>query len=297
MVSISGSDPAAGNTNSNPYSVAPSTTVATNPVTIPAYGVVALSFNGVRATITGVNTISGGQDIAQNTFIEIKGINLVPATTPPGGVVWNDAPEFASGRMPAQLGGISVTVNGKPAYVVFYCSAVTNSACATDQIDVLTPLDATVGKVQIVVTSSGLPTPPFTANMKSAAPTFLLFTTQGYVVATHTTSDLVVGPTSLYPGFSTPAKRGERILLYAVGFGLPATPLTDGSSTQSGSLPAFPACMLGGDSATVTAAGLVSPGLYALALTVPNAATLGDNLLRCTYNGVTIPVGNLIPVQ
>jgi hypothetical protein len=40
-----------------------------------------------------------------------------------------------------------------------------------------------------------------------------------------------------------------------------------------------------------------NPGLYAFALTVPNPAPLGDNLLRCTYNGVTIPVGNLITVQ
>lgn len=87
-------------------------------------------------------------------FIEIKGIDLVPATSPRG-VIWSKAPEFASGRMPTQLAGISVTVNKKPTYLYFYCSAVTDPACATDQINVLTTLDATVGEVQVVVTNSG----------------------------------------------------------------------------------------------------------------------------------------------
>lgn len=179
----------------------------------------------------------------------------------------------------------------------FYCSAVTDPDCATDQINVLTPLDATVGQVQVVVTNSEVSTPAFTVNMKAVAPTFLLFSTQGYVAATHADYSLL-GATTLYPGFSTPAKRGEAILLYAVGFGLPRTPLTAGSSTQSGSLPAFPACTLGGASATVTFAGIVSyPELHTIVLTVPKAASPGDNLLRCTYNGATIPVGNWITVQ
>ena len=46
-------------------------------------------------------------------------------------MTWSNAPEFASGRMPTQLAGVSVTVNGRPAYVYFVSPA---------QINVLTPL-------------------------------------------------------------------------------------------------------------------------------------------------------------
>ncbi len=39
-----------------------------------------------------------------------------------------------------------------PAYVWWFCSALTSPACASDQINVLTPIDSTTGEVQIVVT-------------------------------------------------------------------------------------------------------------------------------------------------
>ena len=108
--------------------------------------------------ITGVETVGGNSAsqpfISPNDWIEIYGINLVPADTPAAGVIWNNAPEFLSGQMPVQLNGVSVTVNGKPAYVEFYCSAAASPMCSSDQIDVLTPLDdSPPGDAEIVVTS------------------------------------------------------------------------------------------------------------------------------------------------
>src|SRR5579859_369211 len=70
--------------------------------------------------ITSVKTAGGPSTIAQNTWLEIHGTNLAPGATPPGGVFWSNAPEFASGRMPTKLGDISVTINGKPAYVWWF---------------------------------------------------------------------------------------------------------------------------------------------------------------------------------
>src|SRR5690348_15505983 len=43
--------------------------------------------SGNSSIIQTVNTTSGGPDIAQNTFIEIYGQNLVPANTPAAGVI------------------------------------------------------------------------------------------------------------------------------------------------------------------------------------------------------------------
>ena len=225
----------------------------------------------------------------------IKGENLVPQSTPASGVIWSSAPSFATGQMPTQLNGVSVTVNNKPAFVYFYCSAATDPNCIVDQLNVLTPLDSAAGPVQVVVTSGGASTPPFTVSMQTAAPSFLLFSA-GYVAATHQNGGLV-GPSSLYPGASTPASSGEEIAIYSVGFGLPTNTLVNGSSSQSGSLPVMPACTVGGNPAAVAFAGLISPGLYQLNLTIPTSAASGDNAISCTYDGFSTPTGDLIAVQ
>lgn len=250
--------------------------------------------------ITSVNTAGGGSNIAQNTFIVIKGSNLVPATTPAAGVIWSSAPSFASGQMPTQLGGVSVTVNAKPAYIYFLCSAATSQVCTSDQINVLTPLDSTVGPVPIIATtttSSGTTaSSPYTANLQSVAPAFLLLGSSSYIAATHANNTLV-GPTSLYPGSSTPAQPGEQVVTYAVGFGLPSVLLTAGVSMQSGSLPAFPVCTVGTNAATVAFAGLISPGLYQLNITIPVGTSNGDQPISCISGGVSSPAADLITVH
>jgi uncharacterized protein (TIGR03437 family) len=247
-------------------------------------------------TIFSVSTAFGGAGIAQNTYIVIKGANLVPLSTSANGAIWSSAPSFASGQMPTQLGNVSVKVNNKPAFVYFYCSAATDPGCVVDQLNVLTPLDTTTGPVSIVVTNGSASTPAFTANMQTVAPSFLLFSAAGYVAATHVNGSLL-GPASLFPGYTTPASRGETIVLYAVGFGLPSTAITNGSATQSGSLPTLPVCTIGGNTATVGFAGLIAPGLYQLNLTVPASVPSGDNLISCSYGGFSTPTGDLIAVQ
>jgi len=249
------------------------------------------------SVITSVNTSGSpaSAGIAQNTWTEIKGVNLVPATAPAAGVIWSTAPSFAQGQMPTQIGGVSVTVNGKPAYVYYYCSAVT-SACAADQVNVLSPLDSTTGPVQIVVTSGTASSAPFTVTMNPNVPSFFLFS-GSYVVATHANQSLL-GPTTLYPGLSTPAAKNEVIVLWGTGFGLPSTGVTLGSSSQGGSLPVLPVCKIGSDNAPVAFAGLVGPGLFQVNLTVPGtAATTGDRAVVCTYNGAGSPATDLVTAQ
>jgi uncharacterized protein (TIGR03437 family) len=238
--------------------------------------------------ITFVGTSGGFANIAQNAWTEIKGSNLAPSSVG-AGLVWSNAPDFASGRMPTQLGNVSVTVNGKPAYV-YYVSAT--------QINVLTPLDNTVGPVQIVVTNGVIPSPPFTATLRSAAPSFLLFSGTRYDAAIHANGGLL-GPVSMsVPGYSfTPAQKSETVSLFATGLGLPATALVAGSATQSGPLPSLPTVLIGGAPATVAFAGLISPGLYQLNVTIPATAVSGDNSLSVSYGGLTSVAGIVIAVE
>ena len=247
------------------------------------------------STIVYVGTASGGTAIAQNTYVEIRGFNLVPGTTPAAGVIWTGAPDFAQGKMPTDLQGVSVTVNGKPAFVYYYCSVVTSSICALDQINVLTPLDNTTGPVQIVVTSGTASSAPFTATLQPTVPTFLLYNLTGPIVATHLNYTLAGSP-ALYPGASTPAKPGEQIAIFGVGWGLPTTAITNGSATQSGAMPYVPSCQVAGANANASIA-LISPGLYQLNVTIPSTTLSGNQPITCMYNGVSTQAGAFIAVQ
>src|SRR5205807_3914391 len=132
----------------------------------------------------------------------------------------------------------------------------TNPNCATDQINVLSGLDATTGPVQVVVTRGGVSSAPFVVTKNVLSPTLPFFDVRGHVVARHLDFSLM-GPASLYPGLSTPAKPGETIILVAFGLGLPTnagTTLTEGSSTQSGTLAFAVRCWISGLQANVAAA-------------------------------------------
>jgi hypothetical protein len=63
------------------------------------------------ATISSVTTAYGGASISQNTYIVVKGINLVPANTPASGVIWSSATSFANGQVPTQLNGESASLS------------------------------------------------------------------------------------------------------------------------------------------------------------------------------------------
>ncbi len=239
--------------------------------------------------ISTVNTVGGFPDIAQNDWIEIKGANLAPASFAPNGMVWSSAPEFASGRMPTQLANVSVTVNGKSAFV-YYISP--------SQINVLTPLDNALGPVQIVVRNGSASSAPFNTNLRALVPAFLRFGASRYVVATHADGSLL-GPASMsIPGYQfTPARQAEMIVLYGAGFGLPGTTLMDGSAAQTGTLNVKPDIQIGGLPAEVQFAGVVSPGLYQFNVLVPASASSGDIEVTAVYAGSSTPSGAAIVIR
>jgi uncharacterized protein (TIGR03437 family) len=224
--------------------------------------------------ITSINTAYGSSDIGQNDFIEIHGTNLAAAVTGP-------AP------LTALLGGVSVSVNGKPA-LLYYVSPA--------QINALTPLDSTVGQVAVVVTTNGVPSASYSANLRTVTPAFLRFDIGGHITATHADGSFL-GPTSLGTLFK-PAAPGETIVTYAVGFGLPSTPIVNGSPSQTGALPTLPVCQISGAPATVTFAGINGfAGLDQLNLVIPSSTGNGDNAVSCSYGGQTTPAGTLLNVQ
>jgi uncharacterized protein (TIGR03437 family) len=220
--------------------------------------------------------------IAPNTWVEIKGSNLAPAND---SRIWQGS-DFANGQMPTQLDGVSATVNGKNAFIWYISQG---------QVNILTPPDAMLGPVNVVVTNNGSVSTSFMTQAAPLSPSFFVFDGT-HVAAVHlNTGD--IGPTTLYPGLTTPAKPGETIVIFANGFGPTSTPVVSGSSSQSGTLSPTPVVKMGGLTANVQFAGLVAPGEFQFNVVVPEGLADGDQPIVATYNGASTQSGALITIQ
>ncbi len=234
--------------------------------------------------ITLVANAEGGvATIAPNTWVEINGSNLGPTGDTR---TWGNS-DFVGGQLPTSLDGLSVTVNGVPAYV-YYISPT--------QVNILTPPNAISGSVPVQVSDNGVISANFMVQAQAESPSFFVFGGGPYIAATHVNGSYL-GPTSLYPGLTTPAKPGETIVMYANGFGSTSTPVVSGSETQSGTLSPMPVITIGGVAAKVTFAGLVAAGEFQFNVVVPPSLANGDQPTMAMYNGLTTQAGTLITVQ
>ena len=230
-----------------------------------------------------VTSGSGNPSIAPNAWVEIKGSNLAPASDSRS---WQGS-DFVNGQLPTRLDGVSVTVNGKAAYVAYI---------SPTQINILTPPDAITKNVPVQVALNGAASNAFSAPAAAVSSAFFTFSGVPYVAATHANGSYL-GPATLYPGATTPAKPGETVVLYANGFGATSPAAVAGSPVQSGTLATLPVVQIGGTRATVQFAGLISPGLFQFNVVVPPDAPDGDLALTATYSGTSTQTGTLITVQ
>ena len=147
-----------------------------------------------------------------------------------------------------------------------------------------------------MVTVAGVSSPPFNSMVEPYSPSLFAFYGGPYVAAVHADGS-PVGPASLYPGSSTPAKPGETVVLYGNGFGPTNVPIVSGSVSQSGTLSSLPAITIGGVNAVVSFAGLVAPGEFQFNVAVPSSLANGDQLISVSYAGQTTQPGALITVH
>jgi uncharacterized protein (TIGR03437 family) len=190
-------------------------------------------------------------------------------------------------QLPKQLDGVSVTVNGKAAYV---------SWISPGQLNVLTPPDAMRGGVPVQVAVDGVLSGVFTVQAQPLTPAFFVFNGGPNVVATHADQSLL-GPATLYPGASTPAAPGETVVLYGNGFGPASDPVVSGAVSQSGTLSPLPVIRVGGRTATVQFAGVTGPGLYQFNVTIPTDLPAGDQPLTAAFNGFNTQPGVVLAVK
>jgi uncharacterized protein (TIGR03437 family) len=261
-----------------------STAASTMDAFVAAISGFAGSGGGTGPSISSVtNAFGDSSTIAPNTWVALKGTKLAPAGK---SRIWQDA-DFANNRMPISLDGVSVKMNGKDAFVYFISET---------QINVLTPPDLTAGPVQVVLTNNGTASAAFTVQAQPYSESFFVYNGGPYVIAVHLDASRI-GPPSLFPGLTTPAKPNEKIVLFANGFGPITPPVVSGSVTQSGPLPSLPVVKIGANPATVEFAGLISPGLYQFNIVVPAGTPDGDNSITASFAGLNTQAGTLITIQ
>jgi uncharacterized protein (TIGR03437 family) len=225
-----------------------------------------------------VPVYSSSPVIQPGSWVSLYGSGLAAGTS-----LWN-------GDFPTSLGGVSVIINNKPAYLWFV---------SPGQINLQAPDDSTVGLVSVAVTTpSGTATS--TVTLAPQSPSFSLLGDGKHVAAQIMTSAAtyyLLGPLNTFSCRTRPAKAGETLVLYGVGFGPTAPPIPAGK-TFSGSAPLSGTVMIaiGGVKATVTYAGLTQAGLYQFNVIVP-AVSSGDQPLQATVNGIQSPPGALVAIQ
>ena len=222
-------------------------------------------------------------EIAPGAWITIQGMNLSATTRS-----WRTS-DFVGGNLPKQLDDVSVTVGGKPAYISFI---------SPTQLNVLTPQDSITGLQPVQVTTAEGKSNAVLATDVALSPALFAFSSQvGRYVAAVGADGRLVGPPNLIPGLLTsPVKPGDIILLFGTGFG-PTTPSTpDGASVNPASVANSVTARIGGATAQIQFAGIVSPGLYQFNVVVPPVPN-GDNLVLLEVGGKSTQGKVFVPVQ
>jgi uncharacterized protein (TIGR03437 family) len=235
--------------------------------------------------------------IAEPALPAIAPGGIAPGTIEPGEWATIYGTNLASstatwtGNFPMSLGGASVTIGGKAAYL---------SYASPGQIDLQVPNVNGSGPVPVVV-STGNGSATANATLASVSPTFFLLDSKhvaGIILRSNGSYD-IIGPTGSSLGYPTvAAKAGDTIALFGTGFG-PTNPAVAPGMPFSGAAPTTNGVTLHIGSASVTPAfaGLSGAGLYQINLTVPSGLGSGDVALQATIGGVQTAMGVVISLQ
>jgi uncharacterized protein (TIGR03437 family) len=233
-----------------------------------------ITTGGVVPVYSTISTIQPGE------WVSIYGTNLATGTT-----VWTP------GTFPTSLGGTSVTIDGKAAYL-WYVSPT--------QINLQVPDDAATGSVQVVIRTAAGGVATSTVTVAPFAPSFSLLDAKhiaGIILRSDGSGAYgggtydIVGPTGSSLGYPTvAAKAGDTLELFGVGFG-PTKPPVPAGAVFGGSAPTANPVTLSINNVSVTPlfAGESSAGLYQINVTIPSGLGTGDVSIQASVGGAQTP--------
>ena len=211
--------------------------------------------------------------IAAGSWVAIMGANLADTTR-----TWQ-ASDFTGNDLPTSLSGVSVTIDGEPAFVEYI---------SPTQINVQAPSDSATGTVNVVVNNNGMVSAPAQAQLQAFAPALFLSGTNA--VASLLPSYFPVSATS-------PALPGDLVVLWGTGFG-PTTPPAAAGVEVSGApaMSTFPTVTAGGMSVPVVSSVLTTggAGLYQITIQLPANAPTGAVAIQASIGGAQTQAGATI---
>lgn len=214
--------------------------------------------------------------IAPGQFITLFGSGLGPATP----LVAPTVP------FPTSLGGISVTVQGRPAPLYFV---------SANQISALVPFATSGISADVVVRAGNQESNRVTVGVSRTAPGVYSLSQNGIGPAAMLKADFsIVSPTN-------PGRPGETILIYLTGLGAVDPPVGDGAAAPTNTLSRITSNVnvyIGGQRATVSFAGAAPgfAGLYQVNAVIPpnvpagNAVPLAIETLQSFHEMVDLPI-------
>jgi uncharacterized protein (TIGR03437 family) len=243
------------------------------------------------STVIFAGAFGGFASAAPGSWIEIYGSGLASNTRG-----WTSS-DFNGVNAPTSLDGTSVSIGGQAAFIDYI---------SPGQVNAQVPSSVGGGPQQLIVTNRAAASVSYTVIVSPTQPgllapaSFHLNGTQ-YAVAILDDGSYAL-PTGAISGVSSrPAKPGETIVLYGVGFGSVSPDIAAGQIVQqSNTLASSLQVSIGGHPATVAYAGLAPNfvGLYQFNITVPDV-NAGDAVpLKFTLGGLAgiqplnIAVGN-----
>jgi len=234
--------------------------------------------------VIGASAFGAFADVATGSWIEIYGSNLAADTREWG------ASDFMGSNAPTSLDGTSVQVNGNAAFVYFI---------SPGQVNALVPGGVTAGTAQVTVTTGGVTSASFQVQDLNTEPGMLAppnFNIQGtqYVVAQLPDGTYVLPAGAIAGLTSRPAKPGETIVIYGIGFGpaensaqqvSPVGQIASGLTKLTANFAAF----FGQTQADVAYAGLAPGyvGLYQFNVVVPTVANSNAVPFTFTLGGAS----------
>ena len=213
--------------------------------------------------------------VAPGTWLEIFGGDFAAAAC-----LWQGA-DFNGTTAPTSLGGVSVNIGGTNAFIDYVSAG---------QVNVQVPSGIPIGdSVPLVLSNAAGSSAPYVLKTADMAPALLapaqapfLVNGKQYVVAQLLDQSFVGIP-------SRPAKPGDLLTIYGIGFG-PVTPVTAPGdiATQATNLDTNATFLFGQTRADVPYQGLAPSfvGLYQFNVKVPDNVAVGDSPLTVQLGAI-----------
>ena len=207
------------------------------------------------AAVVQASAFGQAKSFAAGSWLEIYGSNFATNSREWGGA------DFKGSVAPTVLDNVSVSVNGQPAAVRFISAG---------QVNVQAPADSATGPVNVTLTNCTQTSAPIQVTKADVVPGLLAMAVNGkqYLEAFTLAGAFTGNP-------NQPAKPGDIIVAYGIGFGATTPPVTPGTITPGlGTLTNFSVLFGTAPDPNPIYAGL-GPGfvgLYQFDLTVPKLA-------------------------